>query len=271
VSLLPVVQATAVDGGYRISSEGSPFVSGVDHCSWAMLSGRAPDTRAGVAPEWNFFLLPSSDYRIRDTWFTAGMCATGSKTIVTKDAFVPSGLVLKMSDLRDGKTPGSAIYRDAIFRTPYSYFAPIAVATPMLGAAQGAYEQFRKWAKTPKAHDGPSVAAKTSVQVRIARAAADLDAADLLMRRAVNVTSAPEHYSPKHLARSLRDFARVSELTVSVIDTLLALGGTAAFNTSHPLQRAWRDIHFMSAHSAVNTEKNFAAFGHMEFGLGHPA
>ena len=140
----------------------------------------------------------------------------------------------------------------------------------MLGAAQGAYEHFRKSTKTRKAQDGSSVAAKTSVQVGLARAAADLDAADLLLRRAVSVTNRPQDYSPKHLTRSLRDYARVSELTIGVIDTLLSLSGTAAFDNSHPLQRAWRDIHFMSMHSAVTTEKNFAHFGHTELGLGHP-
>lgn len=267
VSLVPVVQAVAVNGGYRISGKGSPFVSGVDHCTWFMLSGLSRDGGTGAAPEWKFFLVPSGDCSIRDTWFTAGMRATGSKTVVTENAFVPGDLVLRLTDLRDGRTPGGTMYRDTIFHTPYSYYAPIAVATPMLGAAQGAYEHFREWTKTRKAQDSSSVAAKVSVQVRMARAAADLDAADLLLRRAVNVTNRPQDYSPKHLTRSLRDFARVSELTIDVIDTLLALSGTAAFDTSHPLQRAWRDIHFMSMHSAVNTEKNFAHFAHMELGL----
>ena len=69
----------------------------------------------------------------------------------------------------------------------------------------------------------------------------------------------------------VRDFARVSELTVAVIDTLVALSGTASFNTSHPLQRAWRDIHFMSMHIAVNTEMNFSHYGRMELGLGRDA
>jgi 3-hydroxy-9,10-secoandrosta-1,3,5(10)-triene-9,17-dione monooxygenase len=270
VSLVPAVQAVAVDGGYRISSKGSPFVSGVDYCTWVMLSGVAHNGGTGAAPEWKFFLVPLGSCTTRDTWFTAGMRATGSKTIVTENASVPSGLVLKLNDLRDGRTPGGAIYRDAIFHTPYSYYAPIAVATPMLGAAQGAYEHFREWSRTRKAQDGSSVAAKTSVQVRVARAAADLDAADLLLRRAVNVTNMPQAYSPQHMTRSLRDFARVSELTVGVIDALLALSGTAAFNISHPLQRAWRDIHFMAMHNTVNTEKNFAHFGHAEFGLGRP-
>ena len=125
-------------------------MSGVDHCTWVMLSGLAHNGGAGAAPEWKFFLVPCADCNIRDTWFTAGMRATGSKTIVTENTSVPSDLVLKLNDLRDGRTPGGAIYRDAIFHTPYSYYAPIAVATPMLGVAQGAYEHFRKWTKTRK-------------------------------------------------------------------------------------------------------------------------
>jgi len=269
-SFAPAVQATPADGGYRISGKGSPFASGVDHCTWVMLGGMVPDAGGG-APDWKFFLVPPGDYTVRDTWFTAGMRGTGSKTVVVDNAFVPNGLVLKLTELRDGKTPGGAMYKDTIFHTPFFYYAPISFATPMLGAAQGAYEHFREWTKSRRGQDGTPIAERTSVQVRMARAAADLDGAELLLRRAVNVTDAPQDYSPDHLARSVRDFARVSELTVGVIDTLVALSGTASFNTSSPLQRAWRDVHFMSMHIAVNTEMNFAHYGRMELGLGRDA
>jgi alkylation response protein AidB-like acyl-CoA dehydrogenase len=264
-SFAPAVKAIPVDGGYRVSSQGSPFASGVDHCSWVMLGGMVHD---GGEPEWKFFLVAPGDYTVRDTWFTAGMRATGSKTIVTDNAFVPSGLVLRLADLRDGKGPGGAIHGGTIYHTPFFYYAPISFVTPMLGAAQGAYELFRDWTKTRRTQDGSAMAEKSSVQVRMARAAAELDAADLLLRRAVSVTDAPQEYSPHHLARSVRDFARVSEMMVDVIDTLVALSGTAGFNTSHPIQRAWRDIHFMSMHISVNTEMNYSHFGRMELGLG---
>jgi alkylation response protein AidB-like acyl-CoA dehydrogenase len=102
----------------------------------------------------------------------------------------------------------------------------------------------------------------------MARASADIDAADLLLRRAVGVTDAPELYAPDLLARSVRDFTRASELLVAAIDTIVALSGTACFASSHPIQRAWRDIHFMSMHISLNTEMNFAHFGRMELGLG---
>jgi len=267
-SFAPSVKAVPVDGGYRISGAGSPFASGVDHCPWVMLGGMALD---GPAPEWKFFLVPPGQYSVRDTWFTAGMRATGSKTIVTDNVFVPDGLTLRLTDLRDGNSQGGAAHADAIFHTPFFYYAPISFATPMLGAAQGAYEIFREWTKTRKAQDGTPLAEKTSVQVRMARAAADIDAAELFLRRAVHVTDAPEAYSPQLLARSIRDFARVSELTVEAIDTLVALSGTAGFTSSHPIQRAWRDIHFMSMHISLNVETNLTHYGRMELGLGRDA
>ena len=267
-SFAPAVTAVRVDGGYRISGAGSPFASGVDHSTWVMLGGMVHD---GADPEWKFFLVPQGEYTVRDTWFTAGMRATGSKTIVTDHAFVPHGLVLRLSELRDGNSPGGAVHPDVIFHTPFFYYAPISFVTPMIGAAQGAYELFRNWTRTRKAQDGSSVAEKPAVQTRMARAAADIDAAELLVRRAVRVTDAPADYSPQLLARSVRDFTRASELCVEAIDALIALSGTAGFSTSHPMQRAWRDIHFMAMHISLNVETNFAHFGRMELGLGRDA
>ena len=74
-------------------------------------------------------LFPIGHATILNTWSTAGMRGTGSKTIVVDNAFVPSGLVLKLTELRDGKTPGGAIYKDTIFHTPFFYYAPISFAT----------------------------------------------------------------------------------------------------------------------------------------------
>ena len=264
-SFIPTVQAAAVDGGYRVSTKGAPFASGIDHSSWAMLGGLTHD---GGTPDAKFFLVPVGEFTVLDTWFTAGMRATGSKTVVTDNVFVPHSRVLRLRNLRDGNGPGAAVHPDINFHTPFFYYAPICFATPMLGAVQGAYQVFRDWTKTRKAQDGTPLAETISTQVRMARAAADIDAAELLLRRAAGVTDTPQDYSPMLLARSVRDFARASELTMAAIDTLVALSGTAGFATSHPIQRAWRDIHFASMHISLNPEMNFAHFGRMELGLG---
>ena len=263
-SFAPRAQAVRVPGGYRVSGENSSFSSGVDHSTWVMVGGLAQD---GGAPEWSFFMIPAGDYTVRDTWSTAAMRGTGSNTIVTDDVFVPDARVLRLSDLRQGKGPGAALHKSLIFRTPFFFYAPLTFAAPMLGAAQGAYEHFREWTKPRKSVDGSAVAEKTAVQVQMARAAADLDAAELLLQRATLAHHGPEAAWPQLLARTIRDFTRVSEISVAAIDTLMMLSGTAGFASSQPIQRAWRDIHFASTHIGVNPEANYGHFGRIEFGL----
>jgi 3-hydroxy-9,10-secoandrosta-1,3,5(10)-triene-9,17-dione monooxygenase len=263
-SFAPRTQVRRVDGGYRVSGQQSAFASGVDHSTWVMVGGMAPTE---TQPDWLLFMIPPGQYTVHDTWFTAGMRGTGSKTIVTDDVFVPAARALRLADLRDGKGPGGLVNDGLIYRTAFFFYAPLTFALPMLGAAQGAYEHFRHWTRTRVGIDGTKVADKASVQVRLARAAADLDAAELLLRRTTQAHHGPQAEWPRLLARSVRDFARVSEVTVAVIDELLALSGTAGFATSHPLQRSWRDIHFASAHIGVNPEMNYAHFGRMELGL----
>jgi 3-hydroxy-9,10-secoandrosta-1,3,5(10)-triene-9,17-dione monooxygenase len=264
-SFAPRAQITRADGGYRITGQNSTFASGINHSSWVMVGGM--DT-AGAAPEWLLLMIPSGEFSVRDVWHTAGMRGTGSNTIVTDNVFVPRARALSLNELREGKGAGGAIHEGQIYRTPFFFYAPLTFAAPMLGAALGAYEHFREWTKPRKAIDGSAVADKTSVQVRMARAAADLDAAELLLRRASRTPSSLEAVTPELLARSVRDFARVAEITVEAIDTLIALSGTAGFASSHPIQRAWRDIHFSSTHISVNPEMNFAHFGRIELGLG---
>jgi alkylation response protein AidB-like acyl-CoA dehydrogenase len=222
----------------------------------------------GGAPQWGLFMLPPGDYSVRDTWFTAGMCGTGSKTIVTDDAFVPETRVLWLPDLRLGKGPGGALHASPIYRMPFFFYAPLCFAAPMLGAAQGAYGHFRDWTKIRKAVDGSAVAEKISVQVGMARAAADLDAAELLLRRVAQVRDVPPVAAvPALLARSIRDFARVSEMSVAAVDALMLLSGAAGFASSEPMQRTWRDLHFAASHIGVNTEINYSHFGRTELGL----
>ncbi len=263
-SFAPRAQATRVEGGYRVSGANSSFASGVGHSSWVMVGALL---QGSGAPEWVFFMIPPGQYQVRDTWFTAGMCGTGSNTIVTDNVFVPEGRMLSLTDLRQGKGPGAAMNASPINRAPFFFYAPLTFAAPMLGAAQGAYEHFREWTKTRRAVDGSSVAEKTSIQVGMARVAADLDAAELLLRRSTHAHEAPEAEIPQALARSIRDFARVSELSVGSIDALMAMSGTAGFATSQPIQRAWRDIHFAASHISLNTETNYAHFGRLELGL----
>jgi 3-hydroxy-9,10-secoandrosta-1,3,5(10)-triene-9,17-dione monooxygenase len=262
-SIQPVGRVTPVDGGYRVSGQ-FPFASGINHSRWLIVGAML---EMSGRPEAVFFLIRPGDYKVTDTWFTIAMRATGSNTAACDDVFVPENFTIRLSDLREGKAPGAMLHAGPIYRAPFISYAPLTFVTPMLGAALGAYERFRDWTKSRRATRGGAVAEIASVQVRLARVAADLDAAELLLRRVVETAQAPTPPSLALRARSMRDCTRAAELCIAAIDVLIAMSGTAGFAASHPIQRAWRDIHFAGMHVALNPDQNFSHFGRLELGL----
>ena len=260
----PTSKIDFVEGGYRISCE-IPYLSGINHCSRVMVGGMVP--RADGPPDWTLFLVPEHAFEIRDTWRTVGMRGTGSNTVIVKDVFVPYEHTLKVTDMRDQKTPGAALHKTAMFNAPWITYATLTFLSPMLGAARGALDDYRRWTADRISLFGAPVAKYTSQQVNIARAAANLDAAELLMLRSADAGEMSEPVSDEVRARCYRDQARASELIVEAIDTIMKISGAAGFAESSSIQRAWRDVHFASSHVSLNPETSMTAWGRMQFGL----
>ena len=162
-SFAPTAEIVPANGGFLVSGR-SAFTSGIAHSGWVFIGGLDPTCDPA---EWSFFLVPPGSYDVEDTWFTAGMRATGSNTVVTDRVFVPASYTVRLSDMREGKGPGAKLHDGAIYRAPFIAYAPITFVTPMLGAAQGAYEHFRDWTRSRTGVRGNAVAAFTSIQVRL--------------------------------------------------------------------------------------------------------
>jgi alkylation response protein AidB-like acyl-CoA dehydrogenase len=258
-AIAPEAKVIRVSGGYRIGGK-SRFASGIDHSKWAMVGGMVDKVHT-------ILMIPSSDYTVQTDWHMVGMAGTGSNTIVTDDVFVPDNRVVKFSDLQEGKGPGTTPKSGPIFRLPFFSYSGLTFVAPMLGAAFGAYAKLPGWIGGRKFPDGTLVEKNTAVQVRIARAAADLDAADLLLRRTTQIEHEDEGAWRQILARSIRDFTRAAELTIAAMEDVVSLTGMAGFDASHPAQRAWRDIHFSAMHGALKREVNFACYACTVLGL----
>jgi len=260
----PTSKVEIVEGGYRISCA-IPYLSGINHSSRVMIGGRVPLDDGTF--DWTLFLVPGSEFEIQKTWDTSGMRGTGSNTVIVKDAFVPKNHTLRVTDMRESTTPGSKLYAHRMFHSPWVTYAPLTFLGPMLGAARGALEDYRNWTANKVSLFGSQVAEFTSIQVHLARAAANLDAADLLMRRAVEVAESPVTPTLELRARTSRDQVRSSELIVDAMDMIMKISGAAGFASSNNIQRAWRDVHFAASHVSLNPEGSFAAWGRSQFGL----
>jgi hypothetical protein len=89
----PPMQATPVDGGYRVTGR-SPFASNCRDVTWIavtamVMDGNNPRLHENGAPEVLAVFFPSEACEILDTWYVLGMRGTGSDDIAIRDVFVP--------------------------------------------------------------------------------------------------------------------------------------------------------------------------------------
>ncbi len=261
-SLPPTAKVRKVPGGYRLTGE-HHFASGVDHATWVVVSGMVPGDDRPVNHQ---FLVKAGDFTIRDTWFAAGMRGTGSKTIVIDDVFVPEGFELVAERVITGDGPGAELNRNPLYRVPLAIHGGLTFIGPIVGAARGTYEYFVEWTRERRTERGAKVAESEVVYEAIALAAADIDAAELLVRRTLEVARRADPPGPDERATTLRDYSRAVGLLTGAVDRLFKQSGTRAFMESSPLQRMWRDVHMMASHIAF-TRDNLNHFSRLALGL----
>ena len=266
-SFVPAGRPVRVEGGYLLSGNW-PWSSGIDNCSWVMVNTLLMSTVEGQRPEQRFMLVPRRDYEIADTWFVAGQKGTGSNNVVVRDVFVPEYRTVNFSDIFMGQAPGMSVNPGPLYRHPLNATFPATLAVPVLGATIGAYEVWRDGLRSKvTAYMREKVIELSHVQIRVAEIAAKIDAAELVLRRVLDVVRPGAPLNPEVVARNQRDYAYITRLCVEAIEQLyLASGGSANYE-SNPLQRYWRDVHAMAAHVMLNFDTAGEVFGRSTLGL----
>jgi len=254
----PIVEAKPVDGGWVISGSW-PFASGCDHGQWGLLGARFPGAGAdgGVAP--GFVLVPASDYTIHDDWFTNGLVATGSKSIVCDDVFVPTHRRLLFADVMSGNSPGYKACGRPLYGIPMFAGIPTAISGPALGALHGALDEFIESTRvraTRGMRAGGRVADFAGVQSAVALASAALDSGKLMILRDLKETHEAVD-AGREITQDMRIRNRLTQgylvkQAVMGIDALYSVSGVAGLNRGSKLERAWRDIHAISHHITLN-------------------
>ena len=121
------------------------------HAEWSFVGGFLPGE---AGPEWCWFLIPAEDYEIVDSWQVVAMRGTGSNTIATEGLFVPDERILRMKYIVEGDVPGERPSDNPLYSLPLAAYGPLGFSTSILGAAQGALEEFTGWTSARVAPDG---------------------------------------------------------------------------------------------------------------------
>ncbi|GAA2789597.1 acyl-CoA dehydrogenase family protein [Saccharopolyspora taberi] len=238
----PLGKATEVEGGWRLSGTWT-YASGVEYSDWAMLAGPSP---AQQDQKPKFFLLPRSDYSFEADWSSLGMRGTASHSLTVDDVFVPEHRAVSREDAMAGR--GSSLPGPAV---PTLAVNGITFVAPAVGAAKGMLAAAKQAVSVKPV--GPRAAAGQGYQVAFARAAAQIDTAEMLLERVAATADAGE-LTPEVVRRSRRDSTFSLEVLTAAVDGLIRVGGTRGQEEPHPMQRFWRDVHSVGGHAVMQFE-----------------
>ncbi|WP_327135929.1 oxidoreductase (plasmid) [Streptomyces sp. NBC_01343] len=248
-------EAEAVEDGWNLTGVWN-LASGVDHAHWILLSAW---TGAGEARSGRIFAVPRSRFEVDHTWNSLGLRGTGSNTVHVERVFVPAHRTFTLADLGH-EEPG----RERCHRVPYQLVGAAQFVAPALGAARRA---LREWAELTTARvrlDGRPAHTAAGAQEVLARASAEIHAAGLLVRHALERADLAE-ITPLVVAENVRDFSMAAELCAGAVGRLMRSAGSRAQVADSPLQRRWRDVMAATAHAAVDFEAAAALYARAGF------
>ncbi|WP_285730600.1 acyl-CoA dehydrogenase family protein [Nocardiopsis sp. ATB16-24] len=266
----PTSKTRRVDGGFVVTGRWN-YNSGSWHADWAVLGVPLTDVEGEVIDQ-GLVLIPASDYTIEDTWFTAGLRATGSNTLVAEDVFVPDHRVLSVPPLFAG-THKVEEGETSLYRSAFAPFVSTVIVGPLLGLGRAALEtvtsraQDKAIAFTFFEKQTDSVA----YQIAVAEAALQIDTAHLHAYRVAEAVdrAASQGGYPDLLTRAQvrADLGHVVENTTAAIDGLMYVHGSGGFAETDPLQRVWRDAHVAARHAVVQPSIGKEIYGKALLGV----
>ncbi|MEU0399007.1 acyl-CoA dehydrogenase family protein [Streptomyces sp. NPDC006197] len=250
----PAGRLARVPGGWTLTGEWA-FASGIEHADWVLLA--CLDHSGDGAPAYRVLAVPRERVGIRETWDAVGLRATGSHGVTVDGVFVPEHRTFLRETLVAGVADTDAA---PCHRVPYQLVAALLFAAPALGAARGALEAWTLLVGMRRLPDGRPLTDDPTVQQTLARCSAEIDAARLLLEAAAARADGPAPCGPAAAALNQRDSALAVDLLTGVVERLVRTGGARGLVAGGDLARAWRDIHAIAAHAALQPAPAAAAY-----------
>ena len=264
----PTGRAERVPGGFRISGRW-PYSSGCDHAHWILIGAFVDGS--GDPPEERVFLVPMQGATILDDWNVLGLAATGSRSVVFSETFVPAAHTLTPYDMKSGKVPGAALHPGyPLYGAPRSLFSTFSLASVPVGLAERAVEDFVSLTRE-RLSRGTRVAELETMQLTVAEAAARAETAAMLVEntcaRNHAALVAGEDLTMERVAWSKRNSAHATRLALEAVTMLFHAAGTSALSCDHPLHALYCDTTAGAAHLALTWNRNARPYGQSRLGI----
>ncbi|HCP00060.1 MAG: acyl-CoA dehydrogenase [Alphaproteobacteria bacterium] len=257
-----------VDGGWQISGSWD-WSSGCDHADWLILGCLLPTGKDDVI-EPNYCVVSRDDVTLEDNWHVMGLSGSGSKSLHVESAFVPDYRALSFRMAGAGGAARGQTDAPALYRLPHPPCVPFMLAAPALGIAESLLDLVISQ-MVERSSRGVGLAEHQTIQLHIAEAAAQIDAARLMMARdtgeAMEAMREGRELGEMERVRNRRDQAYLVRECRAAVDRLFTtLGGDGIF-LDNALQRKFRDMHAISGHFALNWDVAATTYGRVTLGL----
>jgi 3-hydroxy-9,10-secoandrosta-1,3,5(10)-triene-9,17-dione monooxygenase len=241
----PMGKIEPVDNGFMFSGHWA-WNSGGDYCDWSFLGGIVP------GEGYRTFLVPRSDYRIKDTWHSLGLKGTGSNdVIIDEPVFVPNYRTHKQLDGFTGNNPGKSYTNNSLYSIPWAQLFVRVVNTPAIGALDHAVKLFMS-NLTSSSFDPSKGATDPDTLRRIAHAANTVDELICVLDRNLNVMSSGQELTLADRIRFRYQASVVIDRCCESMDLLMDSAGGRSVYTGSEIQQIFLDIHTARAHLANN-------------------
>jgi indole-3-acetate monooxygenase len=262
-------QAVVVPGGFRVTGR-QGFSTGCRHASWVaphaqVLEDGRPRLLHNGEPETRYLFVPVAEVERLDTWHVRGMRGTGTHHFAVHDVFVPAERTVLAA-------AAPLIETGPLYQIPRGLVFGSGDAAVALGVARASLTTFYELAgaKSPRRMRG-LLRDQPMVQADIGHAEANLRAGRAFLTEAVRelwaTVSATGTMSLDQRAALRIAATHAMWLAVQVVDTVYNAAGATSVYESHPLQRAFQDIHVISQHLQAR-RAHYEQVGRYWLGLG---
>ena len=261
-------RARRVTGGFELSGRW-PYCSGIDPSDWMMMAAMIEDD-GPRRPLW--LVVPRASFEEIDTWHVSGLVGTGSRDVACEEIHVPDCMTLEPARTRGGPTPGTPHSPGLLYQLPVLGLFPHILLGPMIGIAQGAWDDYvAEIRERVSTYNASPLAGHTQIQMKVAEAAALIQAARLLahdnIREAERIAETGRLPTVEEKVRWRRDGAWAAQNCVRSVQILQSAIGAAGNYLSNPFQRRFRDMHAAAGQVQVNFDINGAEYGRVALGL----
>jgi 3-hydroxy-9,10-secoandrosta-1,3,5(10)-triene-9,17-dione monooxygenase len=262
-------KAEPVKGGYRLSGRW-PLVSGVGNADWVMLSAFAADADGEAIS--HYFMVPTDEVTIHDTWTAFGLKGSTSHDVEVNDLFVPDFMVSSDAHMKGQPHPGLALHDEPMYRLPiYMAFGNL-LTSAVVGMAEAMLSAYRtRHRQGLGSMTGQEPPDQAINHLKLAEATASLRAAESLLAADCDemMAYAQADRTPDEAARaSYRcNAAYAGKLATESAALVWDMSGARGAYEPNPIGRAWRDMAIAGRHMTQKWDLNGIEFGRAALGL----